>query len=51
VSADVTGVRPPGRVGLGPTCAMDPTGAVVAQVPLGSPGMVTVQIPVSSSFS
>ena len=51
VSADVTGMRDAGRVGLGPTSAMDPTGTVVAQVPLGSPGTVTVQIPASSSFS
>jgi predicted amidohydrolase len=51
VSADVTGVRDGDRIGLGPTCAIDPSGAIVAQVPLGSPGMVTVQIPASSTFS
>ena len=51
VSADVTGVRNPDRIGLGPTCVMDPSGTVVAQVPLGSPGMVTAQIPASSTFS
>jgi predicted amidohydrolase len=49
VSADVTGTRGD-RIGLGPTCAIDPSGAVVAQVPLGSPGTVTVQIPASSTF-
>lgn len=51
VSADVTGERGPDRIGLGPTCAIDPSGSVVAQVPLGTPGMVTVQIPASSTFS
>lgn len=51
VSSDVTGVRGDDRIGLGPTCAIDPTGQVVAQVPLGSPGAVTVQIPASSTFS
>lgn len=51
VSADVTGSRDPDRIGLGPTCAIDPNGAVVAQVPLSSPGIVTVQIPASSTFS
>ncbi len=51
VSADVTGERGGDRIGLGPTCAIDPSGEIVAQVPLGSPGMITVQIPVSSTFS
>lgn len=51
VSADVTGERGADRIGLGPTCAIDPSGRVVAQVPLGSPGMITVQIPASSTFS
>lgn len=51
VSADVTGERGTDRIGLGPTCAIDPSGTVVAQVPLGSPGLVTVQIPASSTFS
>jgi 5-aminopentanamidase len=51
VSADVTGERGADRIGLGPTCAIDPSGTVVAQVPLGSPGMITVQIPASSTFS
>ena len=51
VSSDVTGQRGEDRIGLGPTCAIDPSGTVVAQVPLGSPGAVTVQIPASSTFS
>jgi predicted amidohydrolase len=50
-SADVCGQRGPDRIGLGPTSIMDPTATVVAQVPLGTPGAVTAQIPASSSFS
>lgn len=51
VSADVTGERDADRVGWGPTSAMDPTGRIVAQVPLDAPGTVTVQIAASSTFS
>lgn len=50
-SADVCGTRTPDRIGLGPTSVMDPTGTVVAQVLLGTPGVATAQIPASSSFS
>jgi predicted amidohydrolase len=45
VSADVTGERDSSRIGLGPTCVMDPSGAVVAQVPAGTVGAVTAEIP------
>ena len=51
VSSDVTGVRLPDaygveRVAYGPTLAMNPQAEVVAQVPLMTVGMVTVDIPV-----
>lgn len=51
ISSDVTGVRPAGeygaeRVGYGPTLAMNPDAQVVAQVPLMTEGMITVDIPV-----
>jgi predicted amidohydrolase len=39
VSADVTGRRDESRIGLGPTCVIDPAGQVVAQVPDGATGM------------
>ncbi|MCP2322124.1 putative amidohydrolase [Hamadaea flava] len=44
VSADVTGERGAERVGYGPTCAINPDGEVVAQVPLMTVGHVTVEI-------
>ncbi len=44
VSADVTGERDPTRTGLGPTCVIDPTGHVVAQVPTGATGMAIADI-------
>jgi predicted amidohydrolase len=44
VSADVTGERDATRIGLGPTCAIDPAGRVVAQVPPGETGMALAQI-------
>jgi predicted amidohydrolase len=44
VSADVTGDRGDSHTGLGPTCVMDPTGRVVAQVPTGTTGMVIADI-------
>jgi predicted amidohydrolase len=44
VSADVTGDRDESRTGLGPTCVITPDGAVVAQVPRGSTGMVIADI-------
>jgi predicted amidohydrolase len=45
VSADVTGERGESRIGLGPTGFLDPAGRVVAQVPTGTTGMVTAEIP------
>jgi predicted amidohydrolase len=43
-SADVTGERDDTRVGLGPTCVIDPAGRVVAQVPPGVAGMAIAEI-------
>ena len=53
VRSDVTGIRPPGqygveRIGYGPTMAMNPKTEVVAQVPLMTAGMITVDIDVTS---
>jgi predicted amidohydrolase len=44
VAADVTGQRGDSRIGLGPTCVMNPAGEVVAQVPTGTVGMVIAEI-------
>lgn len=49
ISSDVTGIRPPGQYGVeriayGPTLAMNPRAEVVAQVPLMTVGMITVDI-------
>jgi predicted amidohydrolase len=49
VSADVTGERGKARIGLGPTCFLNPAGEVVVQVPTGSIGMVTADINRSDS--
>lgn len=51
ISSDVTGIRPAGqygveRIGYGPTLAMNPKAEIVAQVPLLTVGMITVDIPV-----
>ena len=43
VSSDVTGERD-GRISLGPTAIIDPSGVVVAQVPLLEVGIVVVEI-------
>ena len=53
VRSDVTGIRPPGQYGVeriayGPTLAMNPKAEVVAQVPLMTVGLITVDIPVVS---
>jgi len=53
ISSDVTGIRPPGehgveRIAYGPTLAMNPKAEVVAQVPLMTVGLITVDIPVVS---
>jgi predicted amidohydrolase len=44
ISADVTGARAGTHLGLGPTSVLDPAGEVVAQVPTGTTGLVTVDI-------
>jgi predicted amidohydrolase len=44
VSADVTGERDESRIGLGPTSVIHPTGAILAQVPTGTTGMITTDI-------
>lgn len=44
VSADVTGERGEHRVGLGPTCVMNPRSEVVAQVPPKTTGMVVADV-------
>ena len=54
VRSDVTGIRPTGhygaeRIAYGPTMAINPSGEIVAQVPLMTVGMITVDIPVELS--
>lgn len=44
VSADVVGERE-GRIAWGPTAVLDPAGEVVAQLPLGAPGLLVFDIP------
>ena len=44
VSADVTGQRDHTRIGLGPTCVINPAGDTVAQVPANTIGMATAEI-------
>jgi predicted amidohydrolase len=44
VSADVTGERH-GRISFGPTAIVDPTGQVVAQLPLGESGLLIFDLP------
>jgi predicted amidohydrolase len=53
VRSDVTGIRPPDQYGVeriayGPTQVMNPKAEVVAQVPLMTVGLITVDIPVVS---
>ena len=53
ISSDVTGTRPPDqhgveRIAYGPTLAMNPKAEVVAQVPLMTVGLITVDISVAS---
>jgi predicted amidohydrolase len=47
LSADITGERD-GRIAHGPTALLDPDGRVVDQLPLGGPGMLVVEIPLSN---
>jgi predicted amidohydrolase len=44
VSADVTGERDGARIGLGPTCVINPAGQVVTRVPIGTTGMAVAEI-------
>jgi predicted amidohydrolase len=44
ISADVTGERD-GRISLGPTAVLNPDGRVLAQLPLGRPGLLVFDIP------
>ena len=53
VRSVVTGIRPPGRygverIGYGPTQAMNPNAEIIAQVPLMTVDMITVDIPINS---
>lgn len=43
-SADVTGEREDDRVGLGPTCVIDPAGKIISQVPTGVTGIAMCEI-------
>jgi predicted amidohydrolase len=47
VSADVTGERC-GRISWGPTAVLNPAGAVVAELPLETPGLLVFDIPCGS---
>ncbi|OEO29552.1 hydrolase [Devosia insulae DS-56] len=46
MSSDVTGERD-GRVAWGPTAVLDPTGQVMAQLPLDEPGLLIFDLPLS----
>ena len=51
IRSDVTGIRPSGlygveRIGYGPTQALNPKADIVAQVPLMTVGIITVDIPI-----
>ena len=51
VRSDVTGIRPPDQYGVerityGPTQAMNPKAEIIAQVPLMTVGLITVDIPI-----
>jgi predicted amidohydrolase len=46
MSADVTGRRD-GRAGWGPTAVLNPAGEVAAQLPLGEPGLLVFDLPVT----
>ncbi|NUO56908.1 MAG: carbon-nitrogen hydrolase family protein [Hamadaea sp.] len=47
VSADVTGERGTSHIGYGPTCAINPDGEVIAQVPSLTMGHIAVEVPSS----
>jgi len=44
ISSDVTGARD-GRVAWGPTAVLNPAGEIVAQLPLGVPGLLIFDLP------
>jgi predicted amidohydrolase len=44
ISADVTGQRDETRIGLGPTCVINPAGDIAAQVPTGKVGIAIAEI-------
>ena len=48
MSSDVTGERD-GHVAWGPTAVLNPAGEVVAQLPLGAPGLLLFDMPVGSN--
>ena len=55
VRSDVTGIRPPGQYGIeriayGPTLAMNPKAEIVAQAPLMTVGLITVDIPIVTQW-
>lgn len=50
LSADVTGERE-GRVAWGPTAVLNPEGRVLAQLPLGEPGLLIFDVPVPEAAS
>lgn len=50
ISADVTGERE-GRIALGPTAVLNPSGDVEAQLPLRQPGLLIFDIPIDGGCS
>lgn len=48
ISADVTGERE-GRIALGPTAVLDPSGRVAAQLPLCQPGLLVFDLPLQAA--
>jgi len=47
ISADVTGERD-GRIAWGPTAILNPKGEVAAQLPLGMPGLLVFDLPITT---
>jgi predicted amidohydrolase len=44
IRADLTGSRDADRIAYGPTCAINPEGEVVAQVPAMTTGMIVAEV-------
>jgi apolipoprotein N-acyltransferase len=44
MSSDVTGARD-GRIAWGPTAILNPSGEVIAQLPLDTPGLLVFEMP------